>query len=70
MTSPSPPPKKEDEDPLMVSIIIGVAALTVLSAVALSLVMYQRRQMMYKRIDPNAPPKPLPQEPPLLTLQK
>ena len=65
-----PPPKKEDDDPLMVSIIIGVAALTVLSAFALSLVMYQRRQMTYNRIDPNAPPKPSRQAAPLLALQK
>lgn len=65
-----PPPKKEDDDPLMVSIIIGVAALTVLSAFALSLVMYQRRQMTYNRIDPNATPKPSRQAAPLLALQK
>jgi len=48
-----PPPKRKEDDPLMASIIIGLAVLTVLSALALSLVMYQRRRMMYNRTDPE-----------------
>jgi len=70
--TPASPPsaqKNEDDDPLMVSIIVGVAALTVLSALALSLVLYQRRRIMYNRINPNAPPNPSPQSAPLLALQ-